>query len=165
LGGSNPKIPPDGDDEWDDTRPTDIRVHELGGPSSEPKGRSADETDEYPVMLARDALGDEALPDFLEARLEVLDGPNITRRFDLTRVRTVIGRGHGSHLRVHDTKMSKKHASIIYAGSEFRIHDEGSTNGTFLNGSRVVEYAIRDGDKLLVGDSILRFRVAGVIAR
>ena len=169
MGGSDPKIPSipeegEGDD-WDDERPTDIRVHDLAGPASDPRVRSPDQTDEYPVLLERDIAGDDPLPEFLEARLEILDGQDVTRRFDLSRVKTVIGRGQGAQLRINDTKMSKKHASILYTGGEFRIHDEGSTNGTFLNGSRVVEYAIRDGDKLLVGDSLLRFRVAGVTGR
>ena len=62
----------------------------------------------------------------------------------------------------HDQRMSRSHASITYTGSEFRIRDEKSANGTFLNGSKVVEYAIRDGDKLLVGDTLLRFRVGGL---
>jgi pSer/pThr/pTyr-binding forkhead associated (FHA) protein len=126
----------------------------------------ADQTDEYPMLFARDLDLDEALPSFLEEpRLEVLSGPDEGVRFPLGRIRTVIGRGQSAHVRIRDTRMSKQHATILYSGSEFRIRDEKSTNGTFLNGSQVVEYAIRDGDKLLVGDTLLRFRVGSVTAR
>jgi pSer/pThr/pTyr-binding forkhead associated (FHA) protein len=71
----------------------------------------------------------------------------------------VIGRGSDADVRVDDPKVSRKHASIFYTGSEFRIRDESSINGTVLNGSRVVEYAIRDGDELVIGETLLRFRV------
>jgi pSer/pThr/pTyr-binding forkhead associated (FHA) protein len=164
-------VKPSSPDEWDDDRPTDIKAHDLSsgslgsrGPGSEPAPvvRSPDQTDEYPIIMPRDLLHDEPLPSFLEARIEVLSGPDQGTRFDLKTVRTLIGRGQGAHVRVHDNRMSKQHASIFYTGSEFRIRDEKSTNGTFLNGSQVVEYAIRDGDKLLVGDSLLRFSAAGM---
>jgi hypothetical protein len=99
-----------------------------------------------------------ALPDYLDARLDILSGPGVGEPFKVTMVRTVIGRGRSADMRVKDGKMSKVHATIIYTGSEFRIRDEKSTNGTFLNGSRVIEYWIRDGDRVRVGDSLLQFR-------
>jgi pSer/pThr/pTyr-binding forkhead associated (FHA) protein len=77
----------------------------------------------------------------------------------LTTIRTLIGRGTDADVRIDDRRASRRHASIFYTGTEFRIRDEGSANGTLLNGSKVVEYAIRDGDELLVGDTTLRFRL------
>jgi pSer/pThr/pTyr-binding forkhead associated (FHA) protein len=166
LSGSEPRVPalPSDAQDWDDDRPTDIKMHGIldqGGPASDAMhvARPADQTDEYPLLIQHEVPADEPLPSFVEARLEVLTGPDLRGPFYLKTVKTVIGRGQAAHVRVHDTRMSKEHASILYAGSEFRIRDEKSTNGTFLNGSQVVEYAIRDGDKLLVGDSILRFVV------
>ncbi len=100
-----------------------------------------------------------ALPRYVQARIEVMGGPSARDPFDVTMVRTMIGRGPAADLRIKDTNMSKRHATIFFADGEFRIRDEKSTNGTFLNGSKVVEYAIRDGDKVLVGDTLLRFRV------
>jgi hypothetical protein len=158
-------LKPNSPDEWDDDRPTDVKVHDgAARRGSEPSraARSPDQTDEYPIIMPRDLMHDEPLPSFLAARIEVLSGPDQGARFDLQTVRTLIGRGQGAHVRVHDNRMSKQHASIFYTGSEFRIRDEKSTNGTFLNGSQVVEYAIKDGDKLLVGDSLLRFSAGGM---
>jgi pSer/pThr/pTyr-binding forkhead associated (FHA) protein len=60
---------------------------------------------------------------------------------------------------VNDPKASRKHASIFFTGSEFRVRDESSVNGTSLNGSKVVEYVIRDGDQLRVGDTVFTFRL------
>ena len=97
------------------------------------------------------------LPELLCVSLE-LQG-DVPRVYPLTMSRTVIGRGDQADIRLDDANASRSHASILYFGSEFRVRDEGSANGTLLNGSKVVEYALRDGDKLLIGDSILRFRI------
>jgi pSer/pThr/pTyr-binding forkhead associated (FHA) protein len=74
-------------------------------------------------------------------------------------VTTLIGRGHEADVRIRDARISRRHATIFFSGTEFRIRDEGSGNGTMLNGSRVVEYCVKDGDEIVVGRSILRFRV------
>jgi pSer/pThr/pTyr-binding forkhead associated (FHA) protein len=74
-------------------------------------------------------------------------------------IRTVLGRAGDVDILVNDRKASRRHASIFYSGSEFRIRDEGSANGTLLNGSKVGEYIVRDGDEVTVGDTVLRFRL------
>ena len=102
---------------------------------------------------------DAKLPDYLSAALEVVSGPDAGRRFVLTMVRTVVGRREHADFGLDDPKASRRHASIVYVGNEFRVRDEQSANGTLLNGSRVLEYALKDGDKLLIGDSLVRFRL------
>jgi predicted component of type VI protein secretion system len=119
----------------------------------------ADQTDQYPVVSSRAPHTSAALPSFVEASLEIMSGPEPRSPFLLAMVETVIGRAPAADVRLQDMMMSKKHASLVYADGEFRIRDEKSSNGTFLNGSKVVEYAIRDGDKLLIGDTLFRFRV------
>src|SRR5581483_2655268 len=105
------------------------------------------------VPILHEPLADDPLPPNVTAWLETGSCSLL-----ITKVRAVIGRGPGSDARLHDPKASRKHASIFFTGSEFRVRDESSANGTLLNGSRVVEYAIRDGDELLIGDAVLRFR-------
>jgi len=151
----------------DDDQPTDVRMRSTlaggltGIPSvvDETDVRPADRTDQYEALSQREPHVGAALPTFLEAHLDVVSGPDAAGPFRLTMVRTIVGRGPSADVRLHDTKMSKRHATIFYTGGEFRIRDERSTNGTFLNGSKVIEYAIRSGDKLLVGDTLFRFRL------
>jgi hypothetical protein len=100
----------------------------------------------------------ETLPDFVQASLEVIGGGE-PRTFVLTTTHTIIGRFEKADVRLGDVRASRKHACVLYAGTEFRIRDEGSGNGTLLNGSPVKEYALRDGDKLLIGETLLRFSV------
>ena len=116
------------------------------------------ETSLNPSPSSRALLAGAALPSSVHASLEVLSGGKVGRVYELTLTRTVVGRGEKADIRIDDIKASRKHAYILYSGDEFRVHDGGSGNGTFLNGSRVVEYAIRGGDELLIGDTLLRFR-------
>ena len=63
----------------------------------------------------------------------------------------VIGRGKECHHSIYSKEVSKRHASIIHNGKSFRIVDQGSTNGTYLNGQRIEEADLSDGDILHFG--------------
>jgi DNA-binding NtrC family response regulator len=58
-----------------------------------------------------------------------------------------------------DPKVSATHARIVRTGEGFRIEDAGSTNGTWVNGERVVRRELADGDFVEIGRSILRLRL------
>jgi pSer/pThr/pTyr-binding forkhead associated (FHA) protein len=66
--------------------------------------------------------------------------------------------GADADVRITDRKVSRRHASVFYSGTDFRMGDEGSANGTLLNGSKVSEYVIRDGDTFVVGATQFRLR-------
>lgn len=51
--------------------------------------------------------------------------------------RIVIGRSRGSDVRVPDPSVSARHATIRQRGAEYLLLDEGSTNGTFIDGHRL----------------------------
>jgi hypothetical protein len=112
-----------------------------------------------PLPADTGLLAGAALPDFLAVRLDRL-GPGEPQTFTLTMTRTIVGRGVQADVRLDDDgKVSRRHACILYVGNEFRVRDQGSGNGTLLNGSRVIEYALRHGDKILIGDTLLQFFV------
>lgn len=117
------------------------------------EARFSEDTEPRLLLSLREPLADELLPRTVVARLVLSDD----RSYELTKVRTLIGRGASADVRVDDAKASRKHASIFFADAEFRVRDESSRNGTVLNGSRVVEYAIREGDELSIGDTLFRF--------
>jgi EAL domain-containing protein (putative c-di-GMP-specific phosphodiesterase class I) len=62
----------------------------------------------------------------------------------------VIGRSREAHLTIYSQKVSKEHAAIVLAEGGPVVRDLGSTNGTFVNGRRVNEAPLRDGDILHV---------------
>jgi pSer/pThr/pTyr-binding forkhead associated (FHA) protein len=116
-------------------------------------GSSEEDTDKD-MESARLDLANAPLPTELDAVLVVAE-----RSHPLTSIRTLVGRGAEADIQIHDRRASRRHASIFYSGNEFRVRDEGSANGTLLNGSKVGEYVVRDGDELVVGHTTLRFRI------
>lgn len=57
-----------------------------------------------------------------------------------------------------DTYISSRHAEIDFSEGAFRLHDLQSTNGTFLNGKKVREAELADGDRLRIGTTELIFK-------
>lgn len=63
-----------------------------------------------------------------------------------------IGRVETADLRIDDPRVSREHAVVLREGNTFLVHDLGSTNGTILNGRRVREAPLSDGDILVIAD-------------
>jgi transcriptional regulator with AAA-type ATPase domain/FMN phosphatase YigB (HAD superfamily) len=80
------------------------------------------------------------------------------RRYRVGREALHVGRDGGakSVVLAGDTQASRKHASVHYGPlGNLRVVDEGSSNGTFVNGTRVTEAVLSPGDVLTVGGSLL----------
>ena len=85
---------------------------------------------------------------------------NPERVVPLTRPVTVVGRGAEADLRLPDTGVSRAHAELRLTGDVVRVVDLDSTNGTVVNGQRVRESDLADGDRLDIGATSLVFRTA-----
>jgi hypothetical protein len=96
------------------------------------------------------------LPAEWRASLEVVGGPVLGRSFDLSTVVMNVGRAVTT-LRIDDARMSRVHATFRFVDGVFHVRDAGSANGTYLNGARVSDYPLRDGDTLLMGETTLVF--------
>ena len=65
-----------------------------------------------------------------------------------------IGRADGNDVVLeHDTHASRHHAEITSTGDSWSIRDLGSRNGTWVNGERVTECGLGDGDLVRVGST------------
>lgn len=99
------------------------------------------------------------------AALIVMRGAEIGRDFRLRKSAMIIGRGEDVQIRLPDDRASRKHAEIDYHGSEgggdpvYRLRDLKSTNQTFVEGTPIESTQLRDGDKIQIGDTILKFVV------
>jgi adenylate cyclase len=71
---------------------------------------------------------------------------------------TTLGRHPSNTVRLVDREVSKEHATIERMGRDFILRDLGSSNGTFVNGRRVRELKLREGDEIALGSSRLVFR-------
>jgi pSer/pThr/pTyr-binding forkhead associated (FHA) protein len=64
----------------------------------------------------------------------------------------LVGRGEDCDLTLHDAEISRHHCTIRIRGGEAVVSDLGSSNGTFVNGHRIVSQAtVRTGDEVKLG--------------
>jgi pSer/pThr/pTyr-binding forkhead associated (FHA) protein len=82
------------------------------------------------------------------------DGETFALRGDVTHV----GRGIAADVRLDDHTVSARHAIIVARAAAVRILDDRSTNGTVVNGRRVDESELRDGDVVVLGRVVLTYR-------
>ncbi|MGD0092211.1 MAG: HD domain-containing phosphohydrolase, partial [Planctomycetota bacterium] len=71
--------------------------------------------------------------------------------------RVVIGREAGCGLQVTDQGVSREHAEIFRVGEMIFIRDLKSRNGSFVNGGKIAEELLREGDVVRVGNTELVF--------
>jgi hypothetical protein len=68
-----------------------------------------------------------------------------------------IGRGLSAELRLDDNSVSRRHAILVPRPTGARILDDRSANGTFVNGRRVQQAELSNGDVIVLGRVVLRF--------
>jgi len=78
--------------------------------------------------------------------------------FALTGDVTHVGRGLTADVRLDDHTVSARHAIIVERADRLRILDDRSTNGTVVNGRRIDEADLHDGDVLVLGRVVLTYR-------
>jgi pSer/pThr/pTyr-binding forkhead associated (FHA) protein len=89
--------------------------------------------------------------------------PNGQRKdFSLKKPVTVIGRGEKCDLRVPVEPVSRRHCEIILSGSQLKVKDLASSNGTYVNNHRVNEAALHAADRLIVGPIVFTVQIDGV---
>ena len=70
---------------------------------------------------------------------------------------THIGRGLAADLRLDEDSVSRRHAILVHRASGSRILDDRSSNGTIVNGRRVTQADLHNGDVLVLGRVVLRY--------
>jgi diguanylate cyclase (GGDEF)-like protein len=98
-----------------------------------------------------------------QALLIALSGPRLGTRSLLGESAVEIGRSPACHLVLDADSVSRRHARIEWNGREHKLLDLGSTNGTFLNGDRVKDGLLKDGDRVGIGKLQLKYVAGGNI--
>ncbi len=80
------------------------------------------------------------------------------RELALSRSLISIGRDPSNDVVLPDAMVSRRHAVIEYRGSQYFVRDCNSSNGCLVNGDRVSERTLRDGDLVAIGTARLLFR-------
>jgi pSer/pThr/pTyr-binding forkhead associated (FHA) protein len=89
-------------------------------------------------------------------KLVILNQGMTGRTFDLSVERTTVGRVEDNTFQIADASVSSHHAEIILRGPEIIIKDIGSTNGSFINGEKIMETVLKAGQILKFGQVELR---------
>jgi pSer/pThr/pTyr-binding forkhead associated (FHA) protein len=86
--------------------------------------------------------------------LSDVDGANV---IDLVEAGITIGRDPENILCIEHSSLSKFHAVLVRNGSDYKIFDVHSTNGTYVNGQRITFASLRNGDKVRLGNIELEY--------
>ena len=91
------------------------------------------------------------------ALLIIERGAGAGQRVNLWRFPVTIGRDTTNTVVVNDEEVSRKHLRIKQRGLLFIIEDLESRNGSFLNGDRILNSIVQNGDRILVGSTEIQF--------
>ena len=89
-------------------------------------------------------------------KLVVVSGPNSGTSYRISSGVSIIGRQSDNAIVLTSDRVSKKHCSINVEGTIVTVKDEGSSNGTFVNGGLIRTKPINAGDRISVGEFVLQ---------
>jgi pSer/pThr/pTyr-binding forkhead associated (FHA) protein len=134
----------------------DVRVVVRFGQSASRPAASRADTDDINIDVDFGANHTQVLS---EGEWEAFDGPRLIVRRDggaqdevvLAKSQTTIGRLPTNDIQLDDGAVSSKHAVLVAEAGVFKIVDQKSTNGTYLNGERCTRGILHDGDVIQIG--------------
>ena len=91
----------------------------------------------------------------LQYRLVMRTGPTPGQAFDLNKEELTIGRDVHNEIIINDAEVSRKHARLFSSGGEYFLEDNDSTNGTFVDGQRLIgPHMMRPGELIQLGEKV-----------
>ncbi len=94
------------------------------------------------------------------AKLRIVRGREIGKTAELGK-ESFLGRDDGNTLKLLDETTSRRHAKIENLDGRFMLFDLGSNNGSIVNGEKVKERLLRDGDQIQLGKTLIVFEDEG----
>ncbi|GAB4482038.1 MAG: hypothetical protein OHK0031_04380 [Anaerolineales bacterium] len=88
-------------------------------------------------------------------QLVMHSGPTPGKTFALEGDVLTIGREASNPIAINDAEVSRKHTQLVFQGGKYIVSDLGSTNGTFVNGTRLTgQQVLQPGDIISLGEQI-----------
>ncbi|MGA1791970.1 MAG: FHA domain-containing protein [bacterium] len=133
----------------------DFELYFFSGMKGEEKTVFNEEEEEDRTSFDEDRTKfyEEPLAKLLVKRAENLQG-DINLEEEM-----VIGRGEEADIQLEDSRISRKHCKIALKDKNFVITDLQSANGTFVNGGKISEKALQNGDQIQIGNALFEFQM------
>ncbi|MEO8425987.1 MAG: FHA domain-containing protein [Verrucomicrobiota bacterium] len=90
------------------------------------------------------------------AKLVLLSEGLTGRSYELKVDRTTVGRVDDNAFQISEASVSSHHCELLLRGSDVMVKDLSSTNGTFINGEKITEAALKPGQILRLGQVEMR---------
>lgn len=129
------------------------RKSDKTGPNDKPDKRSA-EQETYgfttTVELPHDTFMGN-IPPRQRAFFEIIGPGEKTKVIELGEGEVFIGRNPDCGIRLKPRNISRRHSRVFFRNEEYHIEDLDSTNGTYVNGIKIVKCVLRDHDQIEIG--------------
>jgi len=119
------------------------------------RGRDAPSDPADPRFISQTMVFAAPVVDAPAARLREVRPNGTQRDIALDGAPLTIGRAGDNGLVINDSRVSRHHARLQARRGALVFTDLGSTNGSRVNGSRVAEVALGEGDQIEIGDTVL----------
>jgi len=88
--------------------------------------------------------------------LKIIQGQRTGARVPLGE-HTTLGRSNECNLCIDNDQASREHAEVVREEAGFVVRDLGSSNGTFVNSTRITQHRLTHGDQIRIGSAVLQF--------
>ncbi|HTG75464.1 MAG TPA: FHA domain-containing protein, partial [Terriglobia bacterium] len=92
-------------------------------------------------------------------RLVATSGPLQGHTLELVEDEVSLGRADDVTFTIDHMSVSRRHCLFLKDGANFKIQDNDSLNGTFVNGQQIKEQTLQHGDSVTVGNSTFAFLI------
>jgi predicted component of type VI protein secretion system len=92
------------------------------------------------------------------AEVALTFGGKEIKTYQLTKPATVVGRDASVDIVIDNLGVSRSHCQFLRRGTAFILQDMNSSNGTYVNGQKVGEHYLNNGDQVMVGKYVLVYK-------
>lgn len=124
--------------------PADDSISEILDSIDLGETKKTEEIKKEPLPLEKEA---EPAGEFM---LTLVDGEHENKNFIL-KDNTSIGRSPSNDIALKAPKVSRQHAAINVYNNQYIIIDLKSSNGVYVNGTKVDECVLKPGDEISIG--------------
>ena len=96
----------------------------------------------------------------MTATFFVMQGRDKGKRFELDAERLFLGRDPNNDIQLNDTEVSRRHAEVQRSDERYVLTDLQSSNGSFVNTERIDRRELKNGDRVLLGKTLMIFTAA-----